>query len=387
MGRGRKGSGVEALKTCIRVRFMWNGQRRVETLNFPPTPKNIRWAEILMADVREALAKGRFRHKDFFNSDAPSDESTLSNVADNWLRVQTSAGDATEQEYRLVLNAVWRPVLGDRAVGDILPMHIEAVVKDRLRVVCAKTVQNELVPLRLAFRFAVKNKLLASNPVNDVDAPKAQSAEPDPFDLPEMELILADLKDPRRPIEAWAYYAFAFATGMRPSELIALTWDKIDWRARTASVAFAITRRKKHDTKSHRVRTVDLTALAMAALEAMKPITFMAGQGEQPIFINPVTRRPWCNDEKQRKHHFKPALRRLGLRDRDAYACRHTYATLALMGDIKIAYLAQQMGHTDLRTLLKHYARWVRGRADVGERDKLERLQLATNWPREKSED
>jgi len=56
MGRGRQGSGVTPLKTTIRVRFTWSGQRQVYTLPLAPTSANIKAAERLMLSIRRDMA-------------------------------------------------------------------------------------------------------------------------------------------------------------------------------------------------------------------------------------------------------------------------------------------------------------------------------------------
>jgi integrase len=102
----------------------------------------------------------------------------------------------------------------------------------------------------------------------------------------------------------------------------------------------------------------------MAAIAAMKPHTFMKG-AEAPIFCHPATGRPWTNDQYQRITYFHPALRKLGIRLRDAYQTRHTYATIGLMGGIAPPYIARQMGHANTAMLFKVYAKWIDG-ADKG---------------------
>jgi len=43
-----------------------------------------------------------------------------------------------------------------------------------------------------------------------------------------MEVILEYLRS-NAPEQAWTWYEFAFGTGMRPSEQIAIIWDDLDW--------------------------------------------------------------------------------------------------------------------------------------------------------------
>ena len=43
------------------------------------------------------------------------------------------------------------------------------------------------------------------------------------------------------------------------------------------------------------------------------------------------------------------------------YQCRHTFATLLLQGGAEWRYIADQMGHSDLTMLQRHYWKWRPG--------------------------
>jgi integrase len=128
----------------------------------------------------------------------------------------------------------------------------------------------------------------------------------------------------------------------------------------------------------------------MEALKAMKPFTFMKRivRDKDPDVACDIFERPewhpakgslggkpspagpWMTEREQRDRFWNPSLRRCGVRPRRAYATRHTYCTVALMGRINPAYIALQAGHS-VKTLLEKYARWIPG-ADAGrEREAL----------------
>ena len=117
--------------------------------------------------------------------------------------------------------------------------------------------------------------------------------------------ILADLRERYDP-RVHAYFEFAFLTGMRPEELIALRWGDVNWNHGTVRVERARTAGEEKELKTYNARDVDLVARAVAALQAMKPWTFM-GVLEAVIFQNPVTNRPWHDERSQRDHYCPPA--------------------------------------------------------------------------------
>jgi integrase len=96
------------------------------------------------------------------------------------------------------------------------------------------------------------------------------------------------------------------------------------------------------------------------ALLRQKTHTFAKGP-DACVFENPVTQKAWSDDQRQRINYFAPTLHRLGIRGRDAYQCRHTFATMLLMAGIKAAYIATQLGHSTPAMVERRYARWVKG--------------------------
>jgi len=213
----------------------------------------------------------------------------------------------------------------------------------------------------------------ASEPVSTnkrVGQQQTPGAPPDPLTAPERDAILADMAkhyDER----IHAYFAFRFATGVRPQEAIGVCWSDIDWNDKTILIQRAISAGTGKPLKTYETRFVDLLPEALAAPRVMKAHTFMKG-AEAYIFMNPVTGRPWHDERSQRDHYWTPALRRQGFRHRRAYQTRHTFATLALMSGVNPAYISRQLGHRSAQMLFNVYAKWIDG-ADRGrERAKME---------------
>ena len=208
-----------------------------------------------------------------------------------------------------------------------------------------------------------------------------QKAEPDPLDQEEMALILAHMAAKFDPQVA-NYFEFGFNTGMRPSELIALAWPKIDLRRGKALVDAARVDWEDKGTKTSQVREVDLNDAAMAVLRRQKAFTFLRGE---EVFHNPNTGKPWADEQVQRRRYWNPTLKALGIRQRDAYQIRHTYASLLLTGGVNPAYIARQLGHSKVTTTLNVYARWIE-RADKGAEAAKANAILSRNRPRKEAE-
>lgn len=372
MGRRSNGTGVEPLKSCIRVTFVWQGKRCRETLDLAPTPANIKATERLMARVFKEIELGVFDYDSTFpKSSRAAGSGGFTSYANDWLETLT-AEKSTMQGYTAAIAKIWGPAFGERQLANIKPSEIKREIAKLAKRVSGKTVNNNLIPLRGVFETAVDDGLIDRSPLERIRNLSHQAPMPDPFDREEMERILAYLRD-HFDEQVWNWYEFAFGTGMRPSEQIVVQWSDIDWKRRTIRVQRARVRHVLKSTKTRSARDVDLTSRMLAVLQRQKAHSFMRG-ADTPIFINPVTNTPWPDVQDQRKLYFHPALRALGIRSRDAYQTRHAYATTALMAGVNPAYISRQLGHRSAAMLFKHYSKWIDGADGGREAAKLEVL-------------
>lgn len=362
MGRGRHGDGVEARQDTIRVRFTYKGRRYYENLNLLPTPPNLKAAARLMRDVRSTIRTGTFDYAEHFQGFKPAASPvTFAEYAKAWLETLTT-DEGTAAIYGDYIN-IWSRAFGSKLLTNIKHTHIKTAVATRARTVSGKSVNNSLTPLRAVFASAVADEIIADTPMKLIANLSHQYPKPDPLTHDEMFAVLAYMQSHYHE-QVYNYFDFAFATGLRTSEEVGLMWSQVDWPGETAMIDRARVKGRDKGTKTSSVREVDLTPRALAALSRQKVHTFMRG-ASMPVFTNPQTGLGWVDDNIQRERFWYPALRALGLRKRDAYQTRHTFATHALMGDVNVAYIARQLGHANTAMLFKHYAKWIDG-ADKG---------------------
>ena len=190
------------------------------------------------------------------------------------------------------------------------------------------------------------------NPTANLKLPELQTREPKPFNDQEVSQILCELTRPVR-----NYFAIAFYTGLRTSELIALTWDDFDKPRKLIYVERAKVRGRIKPPKSKAgKRTVELSKEAIEALQDQLKLT----QNVPTIFVNPRTGKAWNDGKALRITHWYPALEKLGIPKREPYQARRTYASRKLtIEKVSVLWLAKQMGHVDSSQIHKNYARWI----------------------------
>jgi integrase len=370
---GRDGRGVSPRGGGIQVSFTFEGQRQRRVLKvngaaMAPTPANLKYAERLVAEIRQKIALGAFSPLDYF----PDDENptvgrgtTVAAQLDRWLTAQrieasTRAGYTSAARF-------WKATLGDKALRLLRHSDILAALGTR-PMLTGKTVNNYVSVLREACALAVLDRALQVNPVAAVPRARHQKEPPDPFSVPEAEAIIAHMRE-RYPAQVASLTEFRFFTGLRTSELAGLRWPAVDWRSGTVRVSEALVRgAAKARTKTNEARDLDLNSRALAALKAQKAHTFLVGQH---VFLDPRYGTPWTEERAYRRSYWEPTLKALGLRYRRPYNTRHTYATMLLMAGARPAYAARQLGHS-VEMFLTTYSKWIEGEQNAIEQARLE---------------
>lgn len=146
---------------------------------------------------------------------------------------------------------------------------------------------------------------------------------------------------------------------MRTSELVALDWSDIDWLRGAVYITKAMTQGSEEAEEPKTAagkREIKLLSPALAALKQQKAHTYLKGQ---EIFQNPRTGERWLGDQPIRKTMWTPALKRAGVRYRNPYQTRHTFASMMLMADEPVMWVAAQMGHKDWAFTARTYSRFI----------------------------
>lgn len=365
---GRNGTGVRAAsESSIEITFSYQGKRCRERIALQPTPANLKRAERHRAAILDAIEKGTFDYTQTFpkskrraqHANRAGDAITVETYLDDWLKRQERIVKAsTLQDYRKTILNQLIPAFGHLRLTDLKRPQLREWC---MKLTCGnKRIGNLLSPLRVALQDALHDDMIENNPLEGWnwqrrEAPKGDD-DVDPFTTEEQSAILLALDNghERNLIQ------FAFWTGLRTSELVALQWGDIDKRRGVVKIQRALTQASKSDEKTKTRasrREVKLLAPALAALEDQKPLTYLRRDGR--IFLNPRTNEPWTGDQAIRKTLWTHALKRAGVRYRRPYQTRHTYASMMLTAGESPMWVASQMGHADWGMIRRTYGRWI----------------------------
>lgn len=337
-----------------------------ERLELQPTPANIRHAERMRTEILGKIERGTFALSEYFPDsprarvDVPS--MTVGQLFGEWLDVKKpELQHSTVHSYQQTIDSYHFDGVRKELVGDF---NFRALKRLLARLPAnPKTFNNVASVLRQVLEYGHKAKILAEPLHESIEMRRRQKPEPDPFTLDEVEVLLGKMKAEA----ARNYFEFAFFSGLRPSELIALTWSKVDLRSGTVMVDSALTRGRVKGTKTSEVRKVELPGRARDALERQRKVSQLAGGR---VFLT-VAGGELENTDIPLDSWWKPALKVSGIRHRDARQTRHTYATMMLMAGVTPAYAARQMGH-GIEMFLRTYSKWIDGADKGAEQRKLD---------------
>lgn len=217
--------------------------------------------------------------------------------------------------------------------------------------ISSKRKNNVLTTLRRAYEAAHMDGQIAATPLSRIKNLRVTSREPNPFTRQEIDLILAQLHGSEKNL-----IQFAFWSGLRTPELIALKWEHVDTEGKRAFISEAVVEGKTKGTKTvQSTRAIDLHPSAIQALESQKSLSIDCPY----VFTDPKTIQRWQSDQFIRKRVWIPALLRAGLEYRNPYQTRHTYASIMFSENKDLGWLQNQMGHRDWGMLRKTYAKYI----------------------------
>ena len=222
--------------------------------------------------------------------------------------------------------------------------------------------------LHKALKYAVRIDLIASNPVDKVDRPKAAPFVGSFYDSAEVQKLFEAAKGSKLeiPIFLGAFY------GLRRSEAIGLKWDAIDFKNDTITIRHTIVSCYIDGKRVQKAQDITKTKSSMRTLPlipAFKELLLhkqkqqnefqcMCGKSYNKDYLGYI-----CVDEMGKllsPHYlteaFAKLLKKHGLRKIRYHDLRHSCASLLLANGVPMKQIQEWLGHSDFSTTANVYA-------------------------------
>lgn len=306
--RGQRRGQFEAVRTV-------NGQRERRTLGTSDPHE----ADRLISRLnREVVTGGR---------------TTVKAVFDLYRQRKSEKGKWREDQDRSYRRIV--PVMGSLDASELDPRTVEAFVEDRRAAGASPdTVRLEVAYLRAALRHAEYERLIPHAPRIKVPSP----GKPRERWLTRDEVYR--LIDAAQELHVKLFIVLSVATAGRPSHVLGLRWEQIDFDRRTIDLGRLET---MHSNK--RRALIPMNDTAEMHLRMAQPFS-RAG------YVIEYRGKPVAKIRRG----IEEAAKRAGLEGVTPYVLRHTAGVWMAMAGVSIEEIADYMGHSRIETTRRHYA-------------------------------
>lgn len=217
----------------------------------------------------------------------------------------------------------------------------------------AKTIIGYRTVLNIVLQHAYLDEIIERNPMEKLKAPKIIKELPHAYSVGDIKKIV------EHSVGQFANLVlFAFYSGMRPGEIIALEWNDINLETNTIRVTKRIRDGKLDLPKGYKARVIDLLPNAKQALLKQQIHTGL----KKNVFVTQYG-KPY-NTPETLDTTFKKVCARAGVKVDRFYNTKHTFVTMMLENNMNETWLTQQLGHTNIDVTRKHYASKIKPNFD-----------------------
>lgn len=265
-----------------------DGEERTVTAK---TPKELEERKKEIVDL--PIVKGKMKVDEWF---------------EKWLKIyiEPLKKKATYNQYSIIYKVHIKPAIGKRTMSKIKSYDIQAVIAemnqktrkykrkdketgkmievDTGEKLSTWTMKHTRKVMNGAFEKAYKDKIIASNPVKDIEVPKKQAKPRKTLTIEELSKLFKVLEKSR-----WIWSArFMLATGVRRGELLALKWNDIDYINNRITIDESNSSTGLDDTKNSKIHFIPLSKKVKEYLNGQKE---MLKEESNPILLNETLKK------------------------------------------------------------------------------------------------
>ncbi len=341
---------IQKRGTNYYIRYRLNGKQICKVVG-----PNKKTAERRLTDIMGQIHKGGYQEIKDIN---------FAEFAEKWKAdyAKPRVKPSTYEFYRHNIDKHIVPRFRDYNLSNITTHMIDEFLADkqreiskdvntgRARQLSPTTVGYLALILKMIFKRAIIWEYLIKNPAEYVERPRAAKHEMDFLNIEELQCFLSSVetKDP-------AYYPLfltAALTGMRRGELLGLKWGDVNWTNNQIHVRRSATADSLGKPKSSAgTRAIIVPPMLISVLRKHR----LASPASEQDLMFPNASGTIIDGPHMVRRHFKPALRRAGLREVRFHDLRHTYASILISQGENLKFIQSQLGHSSAQITLDRY--------------------------------
>lgn len=224
----------------------------------------------------------------------------------------------------------------------------------------AKTVQRIHVILSAALDYAIVNDLINKNPTHYVKRKKMEPFENRPYSENELRVMLEKIKDE----EYFIPVLMLSILGLRRSELLALTYDDIDWDENVIRIRKSLSRVKDYTTGEYSYDLKSTKTISSKRIigmnEKLKELLLDYKERQSLKVLSNPHNLIFCKidggfiNPGSLSYHFSRILERHSLRKIRLHDLRHSFGMI-MIRNTSLSITQALLGHTSVFTTLNIY--------------------------------
>jgi len=322
----------------------------------------VAWRQTIDGEARELSAKTmkELQEKVKKIADLPiiKEKYKVEDWFEKWLEIYIKPlkKQATYDQYEGIYRVHIKPIIGKRKMSTIKTYDIQKVIAVmNEKSLSSKTMTHAKNIMNGALKRAESEKVIAKNPVIDIEIPAKQAKPRKTLTIEELSKLFKSMKHSR-----WIWSVkFLLVTGLRRGELLALKWTDIDFVNKRITIDKSDSITGLGDTKNSKIHYVPLSSFAVEYLEGQK---LMLENEFNPILYNEELKKtmlifPNEHGEMLRPDSYYTLIRRFGIKASIKvypHCFRHTFVYLT-RGNLSLKDLQNILGHSESTSTLDIY--------------------------------